>query len=239
MNQFYRFCVLLTALLTASCANIQTPKNIIATTSSNFTIPPVGLRSTAAVGETLISQGTIYETEAIKLNAAYRTEWINNAGIRGFPFVFDSGATLNRIATMNDVPIYSGPSRGGLLAVGGNQLGAPYGIGVSEIGEVKYVYVSGGIIPETPGRTVLFEKTKLVTVNKNNFKQEFLYNGRNDREIFFTYREFSGNLARPAFRQEVRYVLDDSNIIGFKSLKLHIEKATNQGITYSIKNAFK
>ena len=72
----------------------------------------------------------------------------------------------------------------------------------------------------------------------NNFKQQFIYNGKVDNAIKFIYREFSGNVARGSFQQDLQYDLNESDIIGFKELRLKVVKATNQSITYKVLNNF-
>lgn len=71
-----------------------------------------------------------------------------------------------------------------------------------------------------------------------NFKQQFIYNGKVDNAIKFIYREFSGNVARGSFQQDLQYDLNESDIIGFKELRLKVIKATNQSITYKVLNNF-
>ena len=72
----------------------------------------------------------------------------------------------------------------------------------------------------------------------DSFIQEFIYNGRVDNSIKFIYREFTESLARPSFQQEIQYDLDQSNIIGFKEMKIKIIQATNQQIEYRILKNF-
>ncbi|MDA9035073.1 hypothetical protein N9H74_06185 [Hyphomicrobiales bacterium] len=74
--------------------------------------------------------------------------------------------------------------------------------------------------------------------NDNGISQQFIYNGRIGNEIKFIYREFSYNLNRGSFQQEVQYDLNQSNIIGFKELKIEIIEATNQSVTYKVINNF-
>ena len=80
--------------------------------------------------------------------------------------------------------------------------------------------------------------TNTIEENDNGFSQQFIYNGRVDNEIKFIYREFSSNLNRGSFQQEVQYDLNQSNIIGFKELRIEIIEATNQSVTYKVINNF-
>ena len=71
-----------------------------------------------------------------------------------------------------------------------------------------------------------------------NFKQQFIYNGKVDNAIKFIYREFSGNVARSSFQQDIQYDLNESDVIGFKELRLKVIEATNQSVTYKVLNNF-
>ena len=72
----------------------------------------------------------------------------------------------------------------------------------------------------------------------DSFVQEFIYNGRVDNSIKFIYREYTNSLSRASFQQEVQYDLDQSNIIGFKEMRIKIIEATNQKIEYKILKNF-
>jgi hypothetical protein len=73
---------------------------------------------------------------------------------------------------------------------------------------------------------------------KNCFKQEFIFNGKVGTNLKFVYREFINDMARPAYNQDLQYDLDESNIVGFKGLRLEIIKATNTSVEYKILSSF-
>lgn len=54
-----------------------------------------------------------------------------------------------------------------------------------------------------------------------------IYGGRLGNHLNFVYRVSSADVIRPAFAQEVQYDLPESKIIGFKSLRLEVFRATN------------
>ncbi len=58
--------------------------------------------------------------------------------------------------------------------------------------------------------------TSVLDVESDSFRQELIYNGRDDNEVRFLYRELTEDLLRPAFTQEVQYDLEQSDVIGFK-----------------------
>jgi hypothetical protein len=222
----------------AACANVQPVKQGFFGKTLEKTEPEIGTVAESTLGESLITQSTVHIVPAIKLLSAYRTEWMRNSGHRAFPFVFSENTILLKIAIHQDVPIYSGPSTGGLIGTDGSQFGTPYGVGITDDGRVRFVMVANSIIPETDGRTVSFELISAIQKTDKNFRQEFIYSGRTGDSIFFTYREFSGDLIRPAFTQNVTYSLSNKNIVAFKRLRLKILSADNTKIRYRILKVF-
>ena len=74
------------------------------------------------------------------------------------------------------------------------------------------------------------------TTDPSSFKYELLYQGVQDKVLRLTYREFTGNFARPAFYQELTYNLNNtgSTIIKFKNLDIEVLEANNNSIKYKI-----
>lgn len=68
------------------------------------------------------------------------------------------------------------------------------------------------------------------------FKMELLYQGISDDTLRLAYREFSENLARPAFHQDLTYTLspDGPTEIRFRTLVLEVTSADNSGIRYRV-----
>ncbi|MDO9047559.1 MAG: hypothetical protein Q7U66_07480 [Methylobacter sp.] len=65
-----------------------------------------------------------------------------------------------------------------------------------------------------------------------SFKKELVYTGVSQKVISIFYREFNEDMARPAFSQDLKYNLSESNIVGYRGARFEIIKATNQGLTY-------
>lgn len=84
-----------------------------------------------------------------------------------------------------------------------------------------------------------YEKTTYNELDNNYYKQEFIYNGKVGNGIKFVYREFANNQAQNAYKQELQYDLSESNIIGFKGLRIEVITATNTQIDYRILKNFK
>lgn len=85
---------------------------------------------------------------------------------------------------------------------------------------------------------IIFENEKYKFSNDDYYKQEFIYNGKVGSGVKFIYREYINNIARPAFQQDLQYDLNESNIIGFKGLRIEIVNTTNTSVEYKILSGF-
>ena len=83
-----------------------------------------------------------------------------------------------------------------------------------------------------------FDVKNITTANDDSFQQTLIYSGKVGNKINVGYREFSSNLARPAFNNDVEYDLNESKQIGYKGALLDIIEATNQSITYKVLRNF-
>jgi len=238
MTRYPAFVAALSVSLLSGCAGFKQVQNNFAPEGQTFTRPSVGTTATRTIGTTLIEQGRLYKVPSLKLISDYKTKWIRNMGTRAFPITFSQGTTLTKAAEYQGVPIYTGPSLGGMGKPSGQQSDITHGLGVTKDMEVEYVYAAGGVIDETKGRSINAEETYTLAKGSKSFKQEFLYSGKEDNTILFSYREFKNDLARPAFTQNVRYDLSESKTIAFKGLRLRIIEATNSSLTYKILQPF-
>jgi hypothetical protein len=72
----------------------------------------------------------------------------------------------------------------------------------------------------------------------DSFMQSLIYSGKVGNKIKLGYREFSNNLARPAFSNDVEYDLTESTIVGYKGARIEVIEATNQYIKYQVLQSF-
>ncbi len=84
-----------------------------------------------------------------------------------------------------------------------------------------------------------FERRKTALVSPDSFQQTLIYNGKVGSKINIGYREFSGNMARPAFSNNVEYDLSESPVIGYKGAKLEVIEANNQFVRFRVLDSFK
>jgi hypothetical protein len=68
------------------------------------------------------------------------------------------------------------------------------------------------------------------------FRYELLYQGISGNVVSLLYREFSNDLIRPAFQQDLTYTLEPEGPteVSFRGTKLRIYSAGNNGISYEV-----
>lgn len=70
--------------------------------------------------------------------------------------------------------------------------------------------------------------------NGKEFRRELLYTGRAGAQISLVYREFTDDMARPAFMQQLQYEATPNAIIGYQGARFRIISATNTEVTYEV-----
>lgn len=83
-----------------------------------------------------------------------------------------------------------------------------------------------------------FRIDDVTSVESPSFTQTLIYTGKVGNKVRFAYREFSNNMARPAFSTEIEYDLSDSKVIGYQKAKLEVYEVTNTSITYKVISNF-
>jgi hypothetical protein len=81
-----------------------------------------------------------------------------------------------------------------------------------------------------------FEVADLPAPSTAGVKQEILYQGISGNVLNVSYREFSGDMARPAFTQDVKYTLNSSGPteVAFRQARLRILSADNEKVTFEV-----
>lgn len=74
---------------------------------------------------------------------------------------------------------------------------------------------------------------------QDGFKYELVYQGVSDNTMRVAYREYTDNLARPAFHQDISYNLKEGvTTVRFRNVSMEIEKADNNEVTYIVNTGF-
>lgn len=83
-----------------------------------------------------------------------------------------------------------------------------------------------------------WKPTTYAAIDEPNFRRELVYNGRAGSAIRLLYREFSKDMIRPAFSQELTYDLSEGKIVGFQGVRIEVLETNNIGITYRVLSSF-
>lgn len=221
---------LVAALWLSSCA---TPNNY-RPVSQAISFPELNTQASAAIGDTMIAQGTSTLTRGIILREVNRIQTYElNPG-----FYPQTGEDEN--FTYHSYTVGNVGNGFGWLRVGGGLLGP----GMNDVQSIRAaksqqqlcaVRAIGVPFCDTEHS---YDRTERAIVGENNFQQTLIYNGRVGNRIRIGYREFSGDIARPAFSNEVEYDLSDSMEINYRGARIRIVSANNQRIEYVLLSNF-
>lgn len=201
--------------------------------------PSLNFEENAELGQTLISKRFIQSIPAIRVNNS-----------------------ISHTSSHNGINIAIEIQPGTLTKYGEGELGTYYqsdsfSASITVLGSIKNLENTGGIvIPKNkestrtvfrnPNKTdiaflsenqqdILFEKIdNKIIPHKDSFIRELIYTGISKNVISIVYREYSNDLVRPAFSQELKYDLGEGSIIGYKGSRFEVIKATNTGIIYKV-----
>jgi hypothetical protein len=230
----YKLALVVIALFITGCANttrIQTPPKL-----EFIDVPQLNVENISEVGDTLVEKGKIYTFEGIELfedltdGGAHR-EYVMEAHKLKLSSKDSSG---NSYYTPNPTYYYVIDKTFGLRGY----VSSP-ALVLTNGGDLKfegnYDLSSAGVITNVSPR---YKSGSIVDLKQPNFKQSLIYNGKHGSVVKFTYREYSNDMIRSGFTQEVQYDLSESNVIGFKGVRIEVIHASNTQIVYKVLKSF-
>jgi len=217
-----------------SCASV---KNNYVPQTTQISFPELNKVNIVNIGDQMLRQGTATTTRGVAL--------VNENNIGGFilspGFYPQTGEDEKYIYTN-----FETRSRGddmGFITINGGLFGQniyPRGIRFS-----KEKQETCAIAPNAYGFSqpvcdteYSYQATERPIVSSNNFQQTLIYSGRVGDKVRVSYREFSGNIARPAFSNEAEYDLSEAMQIAYKGAKIQILEADNEKIKYEVRSNF-
>lgn len=213
------------SLLLAGCTS---PKYNYVPKTESYSEPPVGSVNTAHVGDSLIKQGVAQAVDGLRVSAPARVSW----GYTVTPGI------LKKIGEDAKADYYLPTGGADSANVDKAALADMWqGIMVDKKNNALCVITIFGVT--SCENNMPIEKVKLNISGDSSFQQALLYNGRVGNKINIGYREFSANIARPAFNNDVEYDLSDSKTIGYKGAQFEVIEASNQSIKYRVISNFK
>lgn len=185
--------------------------------SKPISIPAVNVQASADIGQTIISKANFTKIPAIKLTSPV-AENINLTSITRIQVgplplnaTSDAGKYYRDVTTLY----------GGIFIP--NDTSKP---------AVIYLAPLAGNYGKSP--VIGIQHTEIEEWGKDSFKRELIYSGVSQNTISISYREFSDNMARPAFSQELKYDLSQGTTIGYKGARFEVIKATNTELVYKV-----
>jgi hypothetical protein len=191
--------------------------------TQKISIPSLGQKETATLGENLLMQATGHIANSITLGSVDGATTRIDAGKfcqlneKSDFFTSFGGAAYVKNAAGDATSI----QRGVTYANGKVCIPGTMGFGCYSSDEVSIEY-----------------KANDVCVAPNSFQQSVEYNGKAGDTLKFTYREYSSNMVRAPFTTEFTIDLKEGSTVGYKGAKLEVIKATNTSIDYKVLSNF-
>jgi hypothetical protein len=211
-----------TAFLLSACVIPTLPAHNYNGETKNISIPKEGEVNTVSLGEDLLQQGQISVRDALHFETS--------VNITRY-FTASAGDYL-KIGENNKGQYFNATSTNGSSIGRGAMADNAMALMVTKENKVCVITMQMAALVCDNSLVPVIQPANVVTTS--NFQQSLIYNGRVGNKINIGYRETSGNLARPAFSNNVEYDLSASNIIAYKGARLEVLNATNQSITYRV-----
>lgn len=216
-----KFAVPLVALFLAGCA---TPKYNYKAVENAVSEPPIASVNTSHVGDMMLRQGKYKEHDSIYVKEKIDVVWA---------YTLLPGHYLKQ--GEDDVGEYYYPGGDEPGHIDKAMLADPWkSVMTRKDSPAICVITMFNVATCNTQFLNYFERRKKPVLNPDSFQQTLIYSGKIGNKINIGYREFSGNMARPAFNNNVEYDLSESAVIGYKGAKLEIIEATNQFIKYKV-----
>ena len=191
--------------------------------------PPIGEVRTVSIGESLLTQGVVTTFDVIEVPKATKVSVI----------VVGKG-TYRKVGSEGPFEYYGTDSDARAGKFGGSA-NIYHSITIRiETTTGSTCFIGDGLkMCPTPPVKLEFTRATGTSQAPTELQQTLLYNGKVGNKLNIGYREFRGDLARPAFSNEVEYDLNESPVIGYKGAALEVIQATNRSITYKVLSNFR
>lgn len=227
------------AVLSLACATTNKIDYTKTYKTDAFSIPELNTVTTVSVGDSLLRQGTMLSTEAIKIlrdtadGTVKKGIYIyDGKDSRSELYVpkYSTGATLLNTANNPIQFLVWGPHS---EYENGNYVEKGSALQTGYFGTYNSIVKNKNVIPPED-----YEFTTVDAPTEDSFQRILIYTGRENNIVHFSYREFNDNMARAAFTVDVCYDLNLSKTISYKNARIEIINATNNSITYKVLSNF-
>lgn len=219
--------LILTGVLGFSLVGCAAPTYNYQATQRNISKPPIGSTNVAYVGDQMLEQGVVTDREAIQVPNSVKVNFAYTIA-NGYYVKMGNDRKGSYYQPINNIPnggsvqkmAIADPFKAVMLGLDGKLC-------------VITVFNAKNCTSEHLAR-----QTTVGVASDNAFQQTLIYSGKIGNKVNIGYREFSRNMARPAFNNDVEYDLSESNQIGYKGALLEIIDANNQNITFKVLRNF-
>lgn len=205
-------------------------------------LPPIGQQATASVGAQMVRAMEARWRDGYLMSNIPPVSWVASAD---YVLSVDPPKGWVRVAYLGtDQSEYSEEVR---LTVRGTFKGKPYDENVM-LGSYRIV-PSGDVelllrwdedsdILRKPLPGATFQRSEQRGPgSEKRFQRELVYTGRSGGSISLLYREYTDNLARPAFSQQLQYDIEKDSVVGFQGARIKILAANNTEVSYEVLSA--
>ncbi|MFA0014879.1 hypothetical protein AB4391_16175 [Vibrio lentus] len=191
----------------------------------SFSTPKISVLTSAYVGDFMIDQGKATTKKYLTVHQSIDGAFYNISQGSYVEMGYDGKKSWFNIYSTN----------GGLVSPGAF-VDPPYALSVDE---TKQVCVSSVIAKEVK----CYEGTSNIedkTINDSaSFRQTLIYNGSVGTKLNISYREFTNDMARGAFTNDVEYDMSKSNLINYKGARIEVLNYDNSSIEFKVLKHFR
>lgn len=222
-----RFLIISATIIMVGCA---APKFNYKPVAIDISEPPLNEVVQRSVGEEMLKQGKFALVDVLSVEVATKPHW----GVTVNPGIF------RRTGSDAEANYYELGGRGGESgSVEKNWAVDPLKVLMIKKDDKSICVVTIINAKACADKEIEnYKEEQRSVVFENSVQQTLIYSGRIGSRIRFGYREFSNNLARPAFSNDVEYDLLESKVVAYKGAMIEIIEATNQYIKYIVKKNF-
>ena len=197
MKYLKMLLLLLLVVFMFGCASFHYPT---AKSSESFTIPDLGIETTAYLGEPIITSGSGYYADGLYVNNSV-------SGSSGLFISLEINKGFYELTYTSSMYKYYHPIDKEMIKWYGTKghdpsMGLQLRVGVNSFDVIN---TAGGYTSAKSFKNGLQieEKTNYFIAKKNSLQQTVIYTGKQDNILKFSYREFSNDMARPAFTTDI------------------------------------
>ena len=224
----------LACLLTlAGCSTVTVLESNSSTEEKVGKVPQIGAESSVAVGSQLFSQFRYWSKTGYRIKDNYNSRLgLGRIIVSEGDFVVKASVD-EQVVYCTEKRAYVDPLTGPFITACFVDMGE-----TGKFGKVKArpgaIWFENSIVPP-----IQYERSEQIAPKPDSFKHELLYQGVSKGTLRLSYREYVNDMARPSYFQEVSYdIASYPTEVAFKSVRLQILGADNNGIRYKVLSGF-